>query len=107
MVTYAVGQTIHVDATAVLGTNVVGGAAMTRLAACHQPTAGGALVDHLNDGSPVIMTVGNKLPLAVNQRITMAAGTYNIGLCYQMAAGSGADWNNNGYVNLKVLLLQG
>lgn len=106
--TFTPGYTIHVDATAVLGTNVVGGAAMTRFSTCHQPTGGGALTDHFNDGSPVSITTGTKIPVAATQRIAgMVAGTYNIGLCYQMAAGDGVDWNNNGFVNLKVIVTQG
>lgn len=104
-VTVAAGNLVHVDATAVLGSNAIGGASMSRLSACHQPSGGGALVDHLNDWSSVAVTVGTRIPLSVSQRIAaLAAGTYNVGLCYQMAAGQAANWNNNQWVNNRVFV---
>jgi hypothetical protein len=96
---------IHFTGTAVLGTTAVGGASMSRLSACHQLVPGGALVDHLNDWSSVAISVNTRIPMTVSQRIAaLAAGTYNVGLCYQMAAGQAVNWNNNQWVNTRVLV---
>ena len=104
-VTVTATSHIHFTGTAVLGTTAVGGASMTRLAACHQPNAGGALVDHLNDGSAINVTVSNRIPMTVSQRIAgLAAGTYNVGLCYQMGVGQAVNWNFNDRVNVRILV---
>jgi hypothetical protein len=80
---------------------------MSRLSACHQPSGGGALVDNDNDWSPVRLTVNTRLPMVVSQRIaSLAAGTYNVGLCYQMGAGQAVNWNDNVWVNNRIIVTQ-
>jgi hypothetical protein len=51
--------------------------------------------------------VNTRVPITVSQRIAgIAAGTYNVGMCYQMAAGQAANWNDNQWVNNKVIVTQ-
>lgn len=99
---------IHVISTATLGTTAAGGAAMSRISVCHQLNPGGMLIDHLNDFSAIRITVNTRIPITVSQRITtLAAGTYNVGLCYQTTAGQAANWNDNWWINNHVFVLQG
>lgn len=96
------GNVVHVAGTAVLGSTAAGGAQMSRLSACHQPAAGGALVDNDADWSLVRVPQNARIPMAVTQRIGgLPAGTYNIGLCYQMAAGQAVNWNYNDWINVR------
>ncbi|MCX4239507.1 hypothetical protein [Paraliomyxa miuraensis] len=105
-VTVAAGNTIHVTSTAVLGTTNITGATMSRLSVCHQPAAGGVLIDNDADWSVVRIPVNTSIPMAVSQRISgLAAGTYNVGMCYRMAAGQSGNWNDNDWVTSKVLVL--
>lgn len=104
----AASNTVHVTSTATLGTTALGGAAMSRISACHQLVPGGALVDHLNDYSGIRLTVNTRVPVTVSQRIAalVAGSTYNVGLCYQTTAGQAANWNDNEWINNRVLVLQ-
>lgn len=107
-VTVAAGNTIHVDAAALLGSTAGAGAQMTRLSACHQPSAGGALVDNDADWFDIVrVTTNTRVPMTVTQRISgLAAGTYNVGMCYQMGVGQAANWNYNDWVTLRVIVTQ-
>lgn len=107
-VTVAAGNTIHVDGAAALGSTLAGGAQMSRLSACHQPMAGGALVDNDADYFFNVRAAANsRVPMAVIQRISgLVAGTYNVGLCYQMGVGQAVNWNSNDWVTLKVIVTQ-
>lgn len=106
-VTIAAGNTIHVHGSAALGSSVGGGATLDRLSACHQPAAGGALVD--NDADYFIglrVAQNTRHTMAISQRIAnLPAGTYNVGLCYAAGA-SGPNWNYNDWVNTVVLVTQ-
>jgi hypothetical protein len=107
VVNYTAGNRIVVHGTVTLGSSVVGGATMLRLSACHQPIGGGALVDNDADWSLIRVPQNTRLPMAVSQRISgLSTGTYNVGICYRMAAGQAANWNDNDYVNLTVTVLQ-
>ena len=45
--------------------------------------------------------------MAVSQRISgLAAGTYNVGLCYQATAAQAGGWNSNDWVNNVVFVTQ-
>jgi hypothetical protein len=106
-VTLASGNRIHVMATATLGSTVVGGATMTRLSTCHQPAAGGVLVDNDADWHDNVRVPQNtRVPMTMTQRISGLVGTYNVGLCYQMIAGQPAGWNSNNWVNNEVIVTQ-
>jgi hypothetical protein len=107
-VTYAAGNTIHVHGVAAMGSTIAGGAVLDRLSACHQPAAGGALVD--NDADWLIglrVAQNTRHTMAVSQRISgIAAGTYNVGLCYQATAAQSGGWNSNDWVNNTVFVAQ-
>ena len=107
-VTIAAGNRIAVVGTAALGSTVAGGGTMSRFSACHQPSGGGALVD--NDGdwfASVRVAQNTRVPMTASQRISgLAAGTYNVGLCYQMTAGQPAGWNTNDWVTTYVFVTQ-
>lgn len=107
-VTIAAGNTIHVHGVAALGSTIAGGATLDRLSACHQPSAGGALVD--NDADYLIglrVAQNTRHTMAVSQRISgLAAGTYNVGLCYQATAAQAGGWNSNDWVNNVVFVTQ-
>jgi hypothetical protein len=106
-VTVAAGNIVHVDATATLGSTNATGATLSRLSACHQPSGGGALIDNDADWSLVRVPMNTRVPMAVSQRIAgLAAGTYNVGICYQIAAGQGANWNYNDWVTNRVFVTQ-
>lgn len=104
----AASNTVHVTSTATLGTTAVGGAALDRISVCHQLSGGGALVDHLNDWSSIRVTVNTRIPITVSQRIAalVAGSTYNVGLCYWTSAGQAANWNDNEWINNRLLVLQ-
>ena len=101
-VTVAAGNTIHVTGTAVLGSTVAAGAQMARLSACHQPSVGGALTDGDADWSLIRVPQNARLPMTVTQRISgLGPGTYNVGICYQMATGQAVNWNYNDWVTVR------
>lgn len=107
-VTIAAGNRIIVDGVAALGSTAAGGATLSRLSICHQPSAGGALVDNDADYLGVLRVPQNtRVPMSMSQRISsLAAGTYNVGLCYQAAAGQPAGWNSNDWVNVVAIVTQ-
>jgi hypothetical protein len=108
LVTVATGNHILVNGSAGLGSTVAGGATLARLSACHQPSAGGALVDNNGDWiSNVRIAENTRIPMVVSQRISgLAPGTYNVGLCYQATAAQVPNWNNNDWATLIVLVTQ-
>ncbi len=106
-VTVAAGNVVHIAATATLGSTNAAGATLNRLSACHQPSGGGALIDNDADWSLIRVPQNTRVPMAISQRISgLAAGTYNVGICYQAAAGQGANWNYNDWVTNRVFVTQ-
>ena len=54
------------------------------------------------------MTVSTRIPITVSQRIAalVAGSTYIIGLCYWTSAGQAANWNDNEWINNRVIVVQ-
>jgi hypothetical protein len=81
---------------------------MDRFSACHQPSVGGELVDNDADYFIGVRVAQNtRHTMTTSQRISgLAAGTYNVGLCYQATGVQAPGWNSNDWVNTVVLVTQ-
>lgn len=100
--TVAAGQRVHVSSHKYMGSTV--GANGLDTAVCTQPSGGGALTTQGGAMFGGQVPANTRIPWGITAVLTLAAGSYNTGLCARSAAP--ANWNSNEFGYTSALVFQ-